>query len=235
MNLQMSDNIELSTNKNLHLQMTKIENSLAKINTYNHIKRMSDIVISGISLIILSPLFLFIYIMIKVDSGGKVIFSQMRIGKNGELFKLYKFRTMVPNADEKLKEILSINEEARNEYKINKKLKNDPRITKVGSILRKTSLDELPQLINVLKGEMSIIGPRPYLVREQEDMQECYNVIIQSKPGITGLWQVSGRNNTTFNDRLRIDLEYNTKKSLKEDLLILVKTIKVVFKRDGAM
>ncbi len=235
MNLEMSNNVDISSNNKLPLQMKKVENSLAKINTYNYVKRTADILISGISLIILSPVFLLIYVMIKLDSEGKVIFSQMRIGKDGKQFKLYKFRTMVPNADDKLKDILANNEEAKKEYEINKKLKNDPRITKIGNFLRKTSLDELPQLVNVLKGEMSIIGPRPYLPREKDDMKAYYNSIIQSKPGITGLWQVSGRSNTTFDERLKIDLEYNDEKSLKQDCRILIKTISVILKREGAV
>ncbi len=235
MSLQMSNNVEILVNNKLPLQMKKTENSLVKINTYKYIKRASDILISSMSLIILMPIFLLISIMVKIDSKGKVIFSQMRIGEDGKLFKLYKFRTMIPNADEKLSEFLSVNEEARKEYTLNKKLKNDPRITRVGAFLRKTSLDELPQLLNVFRGEMSLIGPRPYLVREIEDMHGYYDTIIQSKPGITGLWQVSGRSNTTFNERLKIDLEYNSKKSLKEDFMILIKTISVIFKREGAM
>ena len=173
--------------------------------------------------------------MIKKESRDDVFYSQIRIGKDGKLFKLYKFRTMVPDADKKLDELLANDENARREYEINKKLKNDPRITKVGKFLRKTSLDELPQLINVLKGEMSLIGPRPYLLKEKEDMENYYRYIIQSKPGITGLWQVSGRSNTTFKQRLKIDLEYNGKKSLKEDTIILLKTFSVILKKEGAI
>ena len=134
----------------------------------------------------------------------------------------------------KLFELLDKDEKAREEYKVNKKLKNDPRITKVGNFLRKTSIDELPQLINVLKGDMSLVGPRPYLPREKDDMGDYYNTIIESKPGITGLWQVSGRSNTTFEERLHFDEEYNEKKSFAFDMGLLVKTVGSVVKGDGA-
>lgn len=158
---------------------------------YSFFKRLVDITASSVALIVLSPLFLVTTIAIRKDSKGPAIFTQKRIGKNGKLFDIYKFRTMVPDADKKLYELLEKDESARVEYKKNKKLKNDPRITKVGSFLRKTSIDELPQLINVLKGDMSFVGPRPYLPREIEDMQGYYDKIIESKPGITGLWYVS--------------------------------------------
>ena len=122
---------------------------------------------------------------------GPIFFKQERIGKNGKLFKMYKFRTMVKDADKKLEELLKTDEVARKEYKKYKKLKNDPRVTKFGAFLRKTSLDEFPQFLNVLKGDMTLVGPRPYLPREKEDMGEYYDYIIQHKPGITGYWQIS--------------------------------------------
>ena len=235
MDLKMSNKIGFTTNEILPLQVKNVEKSLIEVKPYTYIKRTTDILVSSVALVLLLPVFLIICAFIRVDSKGKAMFSQARIGEDGKLFKLYKFRTMVLNADEKLKELLAKDEAAREEYRINKKLKNDPRVTKAGAFLRKTSLDELPQLINVLKGEMSLIGPRPYLPREQEDMGRYYGTIIQSKPGITGLWQVSGRSNTTFNERLEIDLEYNAKKSLKQDFIILVKTVSVIFKKEGAV
>lgn len=142
---------------------------------------------------------------------------------------------MVIGAEEKLKEYLEENEEARKEYKIYKKLKDDPRITKIGKFLRKTSLDEMPQLLNLLTGEMSLIGPRPYLPSEREDMGEYYNIIIKSKPGITGLWQISGRSNTTFDERLDYDIKYYKDYSLKTDFKILYKTFENVIKKEGAI
>ena len=193
-----------------------------------------DITASATALLLLSPVFLVTSLAIRKDSDGPAMFTQKRIGKDGKLFEIYKFRTMVPDADKKLFELLDKDEKAREEYKVNKKLKHDPRITKVGNFLRKTSIDELPQLINVLKGDMSLVGPRPYLPREKEDMGDYYNTIIESKPGITGLWQVSGRSNTTFEERLHFDEEYNEKKSFKYDMGLLVKTVGSVVKGDGA-
>lgn len=202
--------------------------------TYSFLKRTVDVTASAAALLLLSPVFLVTSIAIRNDSEGPAMFTQKRIGKDGKLFEIYKFRTMVPDADEKLKKLLEEDEEARQEYKINKKLKNDPRITKVGSFLRKTSIDELPQLLNVLKGDMSLVGPRPYLPREMEDMGDYYDKIIESKPGITGLWQVSGRSNTTFDERLEFDMEYNENKSFFYDMGLLVKTAGSVVKGEGA-
>lgn len=202
--------------------------------TYSFLKRTVDITASATALLLLSPVFLVTSLAIRKDSDGPAMFTQKRIGKDGKLFEIYKFRTMVPDADKKLFELLDKDEKAREEYKVNKKLKHDPRITKVGNFLRKTSIDELPQLINVLKGDMSLVGPRPYLPREKEDMGDYYNTIIESKPGITGLWQVSGRSNTTFEERLHFDEEYNEKKSFAFDMGLLVKTVGSVVKGDGA-
>ena len=202
--------------------------------TYSFLKRTVDITASATALLLLSPVFLVTSLAIRKDSDGPAMFTQKRIGKDGKLFEIYKFRTMVPDADKKLFEMLEKDEKAREEYKLNKKLKHDPRITKVGNFLRKTSIDELPQLINVLKGDMSLVGPRPYLPREKDDMGDYYNTIIESKPGITGLWQVSGRSNTTFEERLHFDEEYNEKKSFAFDMGLLVKTVGSVVKGDGA-
>ena len=202
--------------------------------TYSFLKRTVDITASAATLLLLSPVFLVTSLAIRKDSDGPAMFTQKRIGKDGKLFEIYKFRTMVPDADKKLFEMLEKDEKAREEYKLNKKLKHDPRITKVGNFLRKTSIDELPQLINVLKGDMSLVGPRPYLPREIKDMGEYYDTIIESKPGITGLWQVSGRSNTTFEERLHFDKEYNEKKSFTYDMGLLVKTVGSVVKGEGA-
>lgn len=201
---------------------------------YLTIKRLFDIIVSGISLILLSPLFLIIGIMIKMDSKGKVIFKQKRIGKNGEPIYIYKFRTMIPNAEEVLEKMLKENPDIYKEYTTNKKLKNDPRVTKFGNILRKTSLDELPQLLNILNGDMSIVGPRPYLYREIKDMDDYYNDIIQMTPGLTGLWQVSGRSDVSFLARCKLDSEYYHKRGIKKDLEIMFKTVGVVFLKKGA-
>ena len=200
------------------------------------LKRVIDIIAGIFGIIALLPLTLIIYIanLICKDK-GPVFYTQERYGKNGKIFKLYKYRSMVVGADEKLKEYLAENEEARREYKEYKKLKDDPRITKVGKFIRKTSLDEFPQFINVLRGDMSLVGPRPYLPREREDINGFFNYITSVKPGITGLWQVNGRSATTFTDRLTLDMSYYYKHNLKLDLKILGKTVKDVVKKEGAI
>lgn len=197
---------------------------------YLFIKRTFDIFASLLGLIVLSPLLLLTIIAIRLDSKGKAIFTQERIGLNGKLFKLYKFRSMVTNADEILEEILSKDDVLALEYRVNKKFKNDPRITRVGKFIRKLSIDELPQLVNVLKGDMSLIGNRPYLPREIDDMRPYYEKIVSTKPGITGLWQTSGRSNTTFKTRCKLEADYSEKASVALDIEIFFKTFVVVFK-----
>lgn len=200
------------------------------------IKRFVDILGGICGLILLIPLTIGIYIanLIAGDK-GPIFYTQERYGKNGKIFKMYKYRSMVVGADEKLKKLLEEDEEARKEYTEFKKLKNDPRITKVGEFIRKTSLDEFPQFINVLKGEMSLVGPRPYLPREKEDINGYFNYIMSVKPGITGFWQTNGRSNTTFVDRLEMDMKYYYKHSLKLDMKILKKTVSDVIKKEGAI
>lgn len=203
--------------------------SLSK-SAYLKFKRLFDIVVSASALIILSPILLGVIVAIRIESKGKAIFMQERIGLNGKLFKLYKFRSMIENADEELYQMLKSNKKIREEYRINKKLKDDPRITKVGMFIRKLSIDELPQLVNVFKGEMSLIGNRPYLPREKEDMGTYYNDIVTSKPGITGLWQTSGRSNTSFKTRCKLEAEYSKNMGIRTDIKIFFKTFVVVFK-----
>lgn len=202
---------------------------------YLIIKRLIDIICGIIGLLVLIPITLIIKIFSILNGDfGSVFFTQNRIGLDGKEFKFYKYRTMVPNADEKLFKLLEENEEAAAEYKIHKKLKNDPRITKIGKILRKTSIDELPQLINVLKGDMSLIGNRPYLPREKEDMGEYFDEIVKSKPGLTGYWQVSGRADTTFANRLNLESYYSNHMSLWMDIKIFFKTFGAVIFGHGA-
>ena len=199
-------------------------------------KRALDILGAIVGIIALIPLTIFIWIANFVTGDrGPLFYSQNRIGKNGKIFKLYKYRSMVVGADEKLKNNLKENEEAREEYKVYKKLKYDPRITKIGAFIRKTSLDEFPQFINVLKGEMSLVGPRPYLPREKEDVNGFFNYITSVKPGITGFWQTNGRSNTTFVERLDMDMQYYYKHSLKLDIRLLKKTVENVVKKEGAI
>lgn len=186
----------------------------------------------------LLPLLLFlslaIAIILRLSSKGRVIYTQYRVGKDGKLFKIYKFRTMHENAEEILKNTLKNNPVILEEWKKRKKLKNDPRITKIGKFLRKTSLDELPQFLNVIKGEMSLVGPRPFLPNEIKEIKHCKHIILSTLPGITGLWQVNGRSNTTFSERVDLDCKYVMNWSLWLDIKILLKTIKAVLKCDGA-
>lgn len=199
------------------------------------IKRIIDIIGAIVGIAILIPLTVVVWVGNRVcKDKGPIFYSQERIGKDGKIFKMYKFRSMVVGADEVLQELLEKDEKANKEYSEFKKLENDPRITKFGNFLRKTSLDEFPQFINVLKGEMSIVGPRAYLIREKEDMGNTYDTIIRCKPGITGLWQVNGRSSVNFKTRLDMDIEYYNKYSTTLDLEILFKTISAVLNKDGA-
>ena len=225
------DNIE-----NLALMPKNIERSRVILKIEKILKRLLDILGGFCGLLVLIPLTIGVWIANKISKeDGPIFYTHERIGQGGKTFKMYKFRSMVVGADEKLKEYLENNEEAREEYKKYKKLKNDPRITMVGKILRKTSLDEFPQFINVLKGEMSLVGPRPYLLREKEDINGFFKYITSCKPGITGLWQTSGRSNTTFTDRLTMDMEYYYNHTLKMDIKLLYKTVKNVIKKEGAI
>ena len=206
-----------------------------KVGGYHFIKRAFDIVCAILGCIALLPISLVVKISYMLTGDFKSIFLvQARIGQNGKEFAFYKFRSMIPNADDMLFKILRENKDLAREYKMNKKLKHDPRITKMGRILRKTSLDELPQVINVLKGEMSIIGNRPYLPREKKDMGEHFDTIVKTKPGITGYWQTSGRSDTTFEKRLELEEYYSKNISLKLDVKIFFKTFQVVLGTKGA-
>ena len=187
-------------------------------------KRLIDILGGIVGTIVLIPLTIGIAIANLIcKDNGPIFYSQYRMGKNGKLFKMYKYRSMVVGADEKLKKYLEENEEARKEYK------------KVGEFIRKTSLDEFPQFINVLKGDMSLVGPRPYLEREKEDMNGYYKYITTFKPGLTGLWQISGRSDVDFATRIDLDMQYYYNHSLKGDIKILFKTAMKLVKREGAL
>lgn len=203
-----------------------------EINIYKYIKRLIDIVISTLGLIILSPVFLIITILIKLESKGPVFFAHKRIGKNGKEFKLWKFRTMVPNAEELIK---TFTPEQMKEFKENFKLEKDPRITRIGKVLRKTSLDELPQLINILKGELSIIGPRPVIGEELNKYGMNKEKFLSVTPGLTGYWAANGRSNTTYEQRMMMELYYVDNISLKLDIKIFLKTIVSVLKKEGAV
>ena len=202
---------------------------------YLFIKRLFDIICGLLGCVLILPIAIVVKIAYVCDKDfSSIFYSQIRIGKNGKKFKMYKFRSMVPNADEILFKTLEIDKVAAEEYKKNKKFKNDPRITKVGRVMRKLSIDELPQLINILKGDMSMIGNRPYLPRERDDMGEYYKDIIKTKPGLTGYWQVNGRSDTTFNERLKLESFYSNHNSLVLDIKIFFKTFQVVLFGKGA-
>lgn len=229
------ENFEYATNLVTNLRpIEKVEKNEQKI--YNIMKRFIDIIGGIIGIIILIPLTIIVYIgnMISKDSGS-VFYIQRRIGANGKYFKIYKFRTMVVGADKKLRKYLKENPEEAKEYEKYKKLKCDPRITKFGMFLRKTSIDEFPQFINVIKGEMSLVGPRPYLTKEKKEMGKYYRHIIKCKPGLTCIWQVSGRSNLTFQDRLEMDMKYIKNKSIKTDIKLILKTFVKIFKKEGAV
>ena len=182
----------------------------------------------------ISPILLFIAAWIYHDSPGPVIFKHIRIGKNGKAFPCYKFRSMCVDADAKLAELLANDPEARAEWERDFKLKNDPRITKSGAFLRKTSLDELPQLFNVLRGEMSLVGPRPIIQEELERYGEFVDDYLMVKPGITGMWQVNGRSDTTYDERVQMDSWYVRNWSVWLDFMLLWRTIKAVVAGKGA-
>lgn len=199
---------------------------------YIKIKRVIDVILASVALILLSPLFAIIAIAIKIDSKGPVFFAHKRIGKNGKIIKLYKFRSMVINAEELIK---SFTPEQMREYKENYKLTNDPRITKVGKFLRKTSLDELPQLINIINGDLSIIGPRPLVADELEKYGVNKDKFLSVTPGLTGYWAANGRSNTTYEQRMEMELYYIDNLSLKMDIKVFFKTILSVLKKEGAI
>jgi undecaprenyl-phosphate galactose phosphotransferase len=197
------------------------------------IKRCFDLTVSVLVLLLGSPLFLFIAFKVS-QSGRPIFFGHIRVGQHKRPFPCYKFRTMAPNADKLLADLLASSPEARAEWERDFKLKNDPRITPIGHFLRKTSLDEIPQLWNVLKGDMSLVGPRPIVTAELERYGNQVDYYLEAKPGVTGLWQISGRNDVTYDTRVYLDAWYVKNWSLFNDIVILLRTVKVIFRKDGA-
>ena len=197
-------------------------------------KSVLDIALSLMFIVLLMPVFFIVYIAAFIDTKGHPIFVHERIGYKGKVFKMYKFRTMKLNADEILREALEKNENLRKEWNENFKLKNDPRVTRLGNFLRKTSLDELPQFFNIIKGEMSLVGPRPIVKEEIEKYGEYFEYYKSVKPGITGLWQVSGRNDVSYDERVRMDVWYVRNWSVGLDIVILLKTIYSVITLKGS-
>ena len=192
---------------------------------YEVIKRVIDVVCSFVGVLVLSPLFVVIAIIIKFTSKGPVFFSQKRVGRDGKEFKMYKFRSMVVNAEELKEKLASQNEMSGPMFK----MKDDPRVTKVGKFIRKTSIDELPQLFNVLKGDMSLVGPRPSLPKEVAQFEDWMYRRLEVKPGLTCYWQVSGRNNIDFEDWMTLDIKYVDERSTWIDIKLIFKTVFVLF------
>ncbi len=236
MNVNIGGN-EMISDKTITIQQKINEKVNGKLMVYKFLKRVIDIIGGLVGVILLIPMTLCIYIarVINKENDGPIFYEQLRVGKNGKEFRFYKYRSMVMNADEKLEEYLEQNEEARLEYQKYKKLRHDPRITKLGEFLRKTSIDEFPQFINVLKGDMSLVGPRPYLHREIKDMGDNYKVITSVKPGLTGYWQVNGRSATDFKTRMKMDMDYISDRTLWKDTKFLIKTFLKIFVKEGAM
>lgn len=213
--------------------MEKLQVNLAKVNgrpVYHTVKRVIDILASALGLIILSPLFLFLIIRIRHEDGGPAFYSQERIGKDGKPFKMYKFRSMIVNADQMIDQLEDQNEIDGAMFKI----KDDPRITKIGHTIRKYSLDELPQLWNVLIGDMSLVGPRPPLPSEVEEYTEYDKQRLLVMPGCTGLWQVTKRNEADFDEMVWLDIVYINHSGLWEDFKLIVKTVLVMVHPNGA-
>lgn len=211
--------------------VTKVKEINKKANPiYLFFKRIIDIVASFLGLVVLSWLFLIIGIIIKCTSKGPVFYGHKRVGKNGKIIKIWKFRSMVIDSSNFEKYFTP---EQMEEYKQNYKVKDDPRITKIGKFLRKTSLDELPQLINILVGQLSIVGPRPVLEEETQLYGENRDLLLSIRPGLTGYWQANGRSNTTYEERIKMELYYVKYRSAWMDIVILFKTLIGVFKGEG--
>jgi Undecaprenyl-phosphate galactose phosphotransferase WbaP len=197
-------------------------------------KRVLDLLATAIGVVLILPVLLVLTLLVFVESGRPVFYSDRRMGRDGTLFACVKFRTMVPDAEKMLLRMLEEDEEMRLEYSTYHKLQNDPRVTRVGRFLRKTSLDELPQLWNVIRGEMSLVGPRPYLPRESKEIGVTQSEILRVPPGVTGPWQVAGRNHTSFDERVRMDADYVRHWSVWLDLVLLARTVQTVVLRRGA-
>ena len=197
-------------------------------------KRALDLIVSIVLMILLMPLLILIATSIKVSEGGPVFFTQMRIGKNGSRFRCVKFKTMVADAEQVLDAYLEQCSEARIEWMETQKLRNDPRVTPLGQFLRKSSLDELPQLFNVALGDMSLVGPRPIIEAEIPRYGDDIFAYISVRPGITGLWQVSGRSNCTYVERVKLDARYVSEWRLQNDILILLRTVPALLRRVGS-
>ncbi|CDZ25065.1 capsular polysaccharide biosynthsis protein [[Clostridium] cellulosi] len=229
------DVIDQYTSQDTYISKTDVVagNIYEKVNKryiYRAVKRFFDVVLSVLALVVLSPLFLITAIAIKLDSEGEVFYSQLRVGKDGKLFKMYKFRSMCVDADKQLDKLKDLNEKDGPVFKI----ANDPRVTRVGRIIRKRSIDELPQLINIIKGDMSIVGPRPPLPNEVAQYTPYQMQRLSVKPGLTCYWQISGRSDISFDEWVELDCKYIRESSVWTDIKIILKTIPAVLTGRGA-
>ncbi len=197
-------------------------------------KRVFDFFVAAIAIVLLAPLIALFALLVKLQDGGKAFYGQTRYGRNGKTFRCYKIRSMSQDANDRLKLLLSTHPELKREWLATQKLKNDPRITPLGHFLRKTSIDELPQLWNVLCGDMSIVGPRPIVKEEIQKYGDNYRFYTSVRPGLTGLWQIEGRAETTYQERVEMDVEYAQTRSFFMDVLIMLKTIPAVLFSRGA-
>ena len=224
MNINMTNENVMEGVSVLRLPKKGYKELFGKGISYKMIKRVTDIVLASIALVLLAPVFVLIGLAIKLESKGPVFFKHTRVGKNGKIIKIYKFRSMVENAEDLIQKFTP---EQMKEYKENYKLTNDPRITKVGNFLRKTSLDELPQIINIIKGDLSIIGPRPVVTEELKKYGNNIDKFLSVTPGLTGYWAANGRSCTSYEQRMQMELFYIDNVSFK--------TIEAVVKREGAI
>lgn len=216
--------------ENVLYDRTELQTICGRRGLYRFLKRIGDIMLSTVALVILSPVFLLVSLMIKLEDGGKAFYIQERNGINGKVFRMYKFRSMCMDAEKIHKDLLNQNELDGPAFK----MKNDPRITKIGKFIRKTSIDELPQLINIIKGEMSIVGPRPLPTYETAQCNEYQNQRLLVKPGLTCYWQCCGRNNVAFDEWIEMDLRYIREAGILTDMKLIMKTIGAVVRSEGA-
>ena len=232
MNIGMTHENVIDDISMLKLPKKGYRDLLGKDVPYKIVKRTADVMLSSIAMVTLLPVFAVIALAIKLESKGPVFFKHTRIGKDGKIIKLYKFRSMVDNAEDLIKKFTP---EQMKEYQENYKLKNDPRITKVGKFLRKTILDELPQLINIIKGDLSIIGPRPVVSEELKKYGVNTEKFLSVTPGLTGYWAANGRSCINYEQRMQMELFYIDNLSFKMDMKVFFKTIEAVAKREGAV
>jgi lipopolysaccharide/colanic/teichoic acid biosynthesis glycosyltransferase len=211
--------------RGINVQNSILKEQMEHREVYEFLKRSIDILCSLIGLLVLMPILVIVAILIRIESKGSIIFSQDRVGKNGMVFKMYKFRSMVINAEELKEKLANENERTGPMFKI----KDDPRITQIGRFIRKTSIDELPQLVNILKGQMTIVGPRPSLPDEVKEFKGWMLKRLNVKPGLTCYWQVSGRNDIEFNEWMELDIKYVKERNILIDVKLIIKTFIVLF------